>query len=257
MDNEKFGKFFAELRKEKNLTQQDIAQRFNITNKAVSKWERGLSFPDISMLKPISEFFNVSILELLNGRRNTSQEIDIDARVLTILKQVEREKNRKIRKIIIISTIIIVAILVIYIGLGLSKSKLKTYNPIRAAIGYIRVTKFNEKYVEVGNIPTKTIYANSDFNIEEYMKNIGYKKLEGLAIKSGIDDFYTNGEIKVLVNRYSGKGVAIYEWEKELPYNQEKYEPLKLPNENTIYNNVEDPFIYILDIHNAIDKEKI
>ena len=253
MDNEKFGKFFAELRKEKNLTQQDIAQKFNITNKAVSKWERGLSFPDISMLKPISEFFNVSILELLNGERNTSQEIDIDARVLTILKQIEHEKNRKIRKTIIIFIIIIVAILLMYMGLAFSKSELKTYNPIRALIGYIRVTKFDEKYVEVGNIPTKTIYANSDFNIEEYMKNLGYKKLEGLAIKAGTDDYYTNGEIKVLVNGYSRKGVAIYEWEKEVPYNQEKYEPLKVPNENTVYNNIENPIIYIQESGNRVN----
>lgn len=105
MDNEKFGKFFVELRKEKNLTQQELAEKFNVTNKAISKWERGMSFPDISMLKPLSEFFNVSILELLNGERNTTQETDIDARVLAILKQVEHEKNQKIRKVIISSII--------------------------------------------------------------------------------------------------------------------------------------------------------
>lgn len=243
MDNKKFGEFFVKLRKEKNLTQQDIAKKFNITNKAVSKWERGLSFPDISMLKPISEFFNVSILELLNGERSKSQEPDFDARVLVILKQLEREKKKKIRKVIITSVIIIILVLGFYIGISLSKSELKTYNPIRAVIGYIKVSKFNEECVEVGNIPTKTIYANIKFNIEEYMKDLGFSKLENLTIKAG-DDVYTNGKIKVLVNRYFRKDIVIYEWEEELPYNQEKDEPLKVPqiNEN---NNTEVPIIYI------------
>lgn len=248
MDNEKFGKFFAELRKEKNLTQQDIAQKLNITNKAVSKWERGLSFPDISMLKPISEFFNVSILELLNGERNKTQEIDIDSRVLTILKQVEHEKNRKIRKVIITSIIFVIVILGLYMGISWSKMELKTYNPIRAAIGYIRVAKFNEAYVEVGNIPTKTIYANSDFSIEEYMKNLGYRKIEGLAAKAGIDDFYTNGTEKILIEKFNRKGIYIYQFGKPSEYNDEKNAPLKVPKGNTTYNNIEDPFIYIQDI---------
>lgn len=222
MDNEKFGKFFVELRKEKNMTQQEIANKFNVTNKAVSKWERGLSFPDISMLKPISEFFGVTILELLNGERNRNKDIDIDTRVLTILKQVENEKNKKIRKVILKTIIFVIFTLLIYTSLFFSKSELHTYNPIRAFIGYIRVSEFNEQYVEVGNIPNKTIYANSDFNIEKYMNDLGYKKLEGLATKAGIDDFYTNGEIKVLVSRYSRKGIAIYEFENETPYHEEK-----------------------------------
>ena len=254
MDNEKFGKFFVELRKEKSMTQQDVAEKFNVTNKAVSKWERGLSFPDISMLKPLSEFFGVSILELLNGERNKTQEIDIDTRVLKILKQVEHEKNWKIRKVIIISVIFVFVILGLYMGISASKIELKTYNPIRAVIGYIRVSKFGETYVEVGNIPTKTIYANSDFNIEEYMNNLGYRKLEGLAIKSGIDDFYTNGEIKVLINRYSRKGIAIYEWEKESPYNEDEYKPLKVPqtNYNTL-NNIELPIVNVVEPGNVIN----
>lgn len=255
MDNEKFGNFIVKLRKEKNMTQQDVANKFNVTNKAVSKWERGQSFPDISMLKPLSEFFNVSILELLNGERNQEKEIDIDTRIITILKQIEHEKNIKIRKVIIVSTIIVLFIFALYIGIGVSKAELKTYNPVRAVIGYIRVSKFNDEFVEVGNIPTKTIYANSNFNIEEYMNKLGYKKIEGLSIKSG-DDFYTNGGVKVLVSRYSRKGINIYEWEKESPYNHEKDEPLKLPNinENTVNSNIQNPIIYIQDSSNIINE---
>ena len=201
------------------------------------------------MLKPLSEFFDVSILELLNGERNQIKEIDIDTRIITILKQIEHEKNRKIRKVIIISIIVVLFFLAMYIGIGTSKIELKTYNPIRAVIGYIRVSKFNEEYVEVGNIPTKTIYANLDFNIEEYMNELGFRKVEGLTVKTG-NDFYTNGEIKVLINRYFKKGIYVYEWEKESPYNKEKDVLLKLPtiNENTVNSNIQNAIIYIQDV---------
>lgn len=71
MNNEKFGDFILKLRKEKGLTQQELANKLYITDKAVSKWERGLSFPDIELLIPIAEIFSISVLELLKGEKNT------------------------------------------------------------------------------------------------------------------------------------------------------------------------------------------
>ena len=69
MDKEKTGQLIAQLRKEKGLTQKQLADALNVTDKAVSKWERGLSFPDISMLEPISEILDISIMEILAGAR--------------------------------------------------------------------------------------------------------------------------------------------------------------------------------------------
>lgn len=67
--NEKFGEFIKSLRKEKNLTQNLLAEKLYITDKAVSKWERGISMPDISLLSPLSQILGVSVAELLNGER--------------------------------------------------------------------------------------------------------------------------------------------------------------------------------------------
>ncbi len=69
IDNHKFGKFISELRKEKGMTQKELADLLFVTDKAVSKWERGLSLPDISLLLPLKEIFEVSITELLNSER--------------------------------------------------------------------------------------------------------------------------------------------------------------------------------------------
>lgn len=56
MDNQKLGIFITELRKEKGLTQAQLAQKLNVTDKAVSKWERGVGFPDIKLLEPLENF---------------------------------------------------------------------------------------------------------------------------------------------------------------------------------------------------------
>lgn len=69
MDKEKMGSFIVQLRKGKKLTQRDLAEQLHITDKAVSKWERGVSFPDISLLEPLASILDVSVLELLKGER--------------------------------------------------------------------------------------------------------------------------------------------------------------------------------------------
>lgn len=67
MDQEKFGKFIKKLRKDNNLTQDELAKKLGVTYQAVSKWENGKSIPDIAILKTISLLFNVNIDELLDG----------------------------------------------------------------------------------------------------------------------------------------------------------------------------------------------
>ena len=64
-----FGSFLAQLRKEKGMTQKELAACLYVSDKAVSKWERGLSVPDISLLVPLAEQLNVTVAELLQGYR--------------------------------------------------------------------------------------------------------------------------------------------------------------------------------------------
>ena len=87
IDNAQFGSFVAQLRREKGYTQKQMAQRLCISDKAVSKWERGLSLPDISMLLPLAEALEVSVTELLESRR-------IDVAESTDMEQVEEIVKR-------------------------------------------------------------------------------------------------------------------------------------------------------------------
>lgn len=69
IDKVKFGKFIAELRRDRKLTQKELAQSLFISDKAVSKWETGASLPDTALLVPLSELLGVSVTELLLCRR--------------------------------------------------------------------------------------------------------------------------------------------------------------------------------------------
>ena len=87
MDNEKFGNFIKDLRKEKGLTQKELGAKLNITDKAISKWERGLSFPDITMLNSLANFFEIDVSELLNGEKGIKEEIDVEALIQEAIKK--------------------------------------------------------------------------------------------------------------------------------------------------------------------------
>ncbi len=69
MDVMKIGAFLKELRMERNLTQEKLAEQLNVSNRTISRWETGRNMPDISMLVEIAEFYDVSIPEIINGER--------------------------------------------------------------------------------------------------------------------------------------------------------------------------------------------
>jgi len=73
---QKMGQFISELRKSQKMTQKDLAVKLHISDKAVSKWERGLSCPDTSLLSPLSDILGITISELLKGERNSEEVIN-------------------------------------------------------------------------------------------------------------------------------------------------------------------------------------
>ena len=75
MNQEKIGLFIKNLRKEKGYTQKDIAKKLGVTDRAISKWERGLGCPDVSLLEDLSHILDVSISELLKGERLIDKDV--------------------------------------------------------------------------------------------------------------------------------------------------------------------------------------
>ena len=75
MDKQQLGAFIAENRKRQGMTQQRLAEALHVTDKAVSKWERGLSYPDVTLLQPLAEVFHLRVDDLLTCRAAEKEEI--------------------------------------------------------------------------------------------------------------------------------------------------------------------------------------
>ena len=113
MDYEKIGKFIYELRKNKKLTQKDLAESLNVTIQAVSKWERGLGCPDVSLLRPLSEYLGVSISELLNGEKIKKENV-LEKADDILMKNLEENDKRTRKERLIFVTFLVGLILIFY-----------------------------------------------------------------------------------------------------------------------------------------------
>ncbi len=99
MNQEKIGKFILELRKEKNMTQMDLADKIGVTDRAISKWENGKGMPDLSLIQPLCKELGITINDLLSGEKidkNDYQE-KFEENVLNTIKY----SNEKIIKCIV------------------------------------------------------------------------------------------------------------------------------------------------------------
>ena len=95
MNAEKFGTFIAKCRKEKGMTQLELAEKLMVTDKAVSRWERGKGFPDIGLLLPLADALDLSLTELMCSERKSKEEhYPQDDTALAVLMESAVEMNR-------------------------------------------------------------------------------------------------------------------------------------------------------------------
>ena len=100
MNQERIGKFISELRKEKSMTQDQLAEKLGVTDKSISRWENGKTMPDLSMLTILSRELNVEISELLNGRRMNKEELEkLRDTINNIIEYSNEEKKVKTSKL--------------------------------------------------------------------------------------------------------------------------------------------------------------
>jgi transcriptional regulator with XRE-family HTH domain len=106
MDNKKIGNFIAEMRKANNMTQKDLAEQLNVTDKAVSKWERGMGYPEITTIPSLAKVLNISTSELMLGQKidsdtgNSSDPEVIVSDTMEFVEQAHRQKTLITKNII-------------------------------------------------------------------------------------------------------------------------------------------------------------
>ena len=200
MNQEKIGKFISSLRKEKNMTQLDLAEKLNISDRAVSKWERGINLPDASLMIELSKMFNVTINELLNGEIIKNNYMEKAEEKLLELQERNDEYAKKMLNLeyvigfsasITFITLIFVAsfinmdswirILLIILGLVIFAIGMIFSIKIEPQAGYYECQKCHHKY-----IPTyKSVLFSKHINRTRKMKcpNCGEKSWQKKVIK--------------------------------------------------------------------------
>lgn len=106
MDQIKIGKFLAELRKEKGMTQEQLAEKFYVARRTVSRWETGSNMPDMDILIELSDFYSVDLREILDGERRTENvEKEVKETVLKVAEY-ENEGKKRISIVVIVYSVL-------------------------------------------------------------------------------------------------------------------------------------------------------
>ena len=154
MDLNQISNLIKNKRKEKGLTQEELAQKIHVTEKAISRWETGRGTPDISLLVPLSEVLEVSVSEILKGKEDKKE----DRNILEIVEYIDNAKKKKNKYVIPIATALYGILLLLYLWY------LKNdYNPDKAVhISYL------------GELIINLFFMSSIFIINRYISNFYY-----------------------------------------------------------------------------------
>lgn len=100
MDQIKIGAFLKELRKEHNLSQEQLAERFNVSSRSISRWENGNTMPDISVMIELADFYDIDIRDLLRGERKSEQmDENLKETLVMVAEYTEAEKAKILKKV--------------------------------------------------------------------------------------------------------------------------------------------------------------
>ena len=114
MDQIKIGSFIKELRKEQNLTQEELAEKFNVARRTVSRWETGSNIPDLDILIEMADFYDVNLREILDGERKSEKmNEELKETVLKVAEYSNEEKKRDTRRVLGYFVLGIVALIMV------------------------------------------------------------------------------------------------------------------------------------------------
>ena len=203
MNKESFGSFIKELRQNKNLTQQELADLLYLDVSAVSKWERGLCFPDIAVLIPLTEVLNISLYDLLRGEKVNKKEVEETLK--NTINYSNSELNRKKKKYFAVCSAIVVAVLIISAISIILISNNNEMKPIvkKDAIHEINyyskyktsINDENGEKVELLLMKLPLNWKERTFNIDDNKININYEVSYDKVVKTYKDKEYVNSAI--------------------------------------------------------------
>lgn len=210
MNNVKTGQFILARRKELGFTQNQLAEKLSVTDKAVSKWENGKCAPDISTLIPLSEVLEVSVVEILNGKRMEQTELQVEAELVLIDTM---QKTKKKILLSIICTVAVVLFLLLLMPAHNYFSTISIHNMealTEKAYAVSGTTPKDEEDNYVLKIVNKGDYLVFLIEDQQYISNVVFKKndmfrdrYELCLVESG------RSKGKMYVNGFGEDGMAV------------------------------------------------
>ena len=148
MDQIKIGKFIAELRKTKNMTQQQLGEKIGVSSKTISKWETGKGMPDLSSLKPLSDCLEISINELLSGEKIEEEKYadKLEENIINTIEYSDKQVNNK--KNLIGILLIVFGVFISFSAMSIFASESSwgsIYSVFGIIVSLIGISKFTKK----------------------------------------------------------------------------------------------------------------
>lgn len=243
MDAIKFGSFVARVRKDKNMTQAELASKIKVTDKAVSRWERGLGFPDINTLEPLAEALGVSVLELMKSEKIETEDIQCEDATL-ILKDTIQEAssqrllNKKQYQMIAIGIAVLFLIVSVALIFALTRSR---YVPLIQCEDATQRTSVESILLRDG-IPYKVLSDDLTVTVLEKYRSRANITLGAEDIKCAA---YTTDNDSMLQIKLKDDIIACFD---------------EIKNANVIINTLSDEEKYIgilLELQSDLSTEKI
>lgn len=240
MDNKKFGNFLKDLRKEQKLTQEDLAKEFIVDRGTISKWERGEYIPTSDMLLNISNYFGLTINELLAGERLNKDNKEIINKITRDVLKEKENKSKLVKRILLIGILTILLLITMF----LSYYFINNYKSISVYRLSAENNKFNiddglmiiskeKSYIKIGEIQTYEndkiisirLYYKKDNKEYEIYKN---SKIEMTIVNIfGVDEIFKYEDIN-----YIKEDLYI-----DIEYNDSDKETLELTVKKDFTNN--------------------
>lgn len=203
MDPKKTGNIISEARKQANMTQKELAEKLYVSDKAVSKWERGLCFPDIAVLIPLTEVLSISLYDLLRGEKMNKKEVEETLK--NTINYSNSELKRKKKKYFTICSIIVVVILLISMVSIILISNNNEMKPIVEKDAIYEINHYSRYQTSISNESREKIelllmklplnWKERTFNIDDNKININYEVSYDKVVKTYNDKKYVNKAI--------------------------------------------------------------
>lgn len=212
MNQIKIGSFLRDLRKEKGLTQEELAEHFNISARTVSRWETGSNMPELSILVEMSEFYEVGIKEIIDGERERTLDVkdseikDTLVKVVDYSNEYSRKKVKKVWIIVFSLLLVLLAVILIVptalftdnkggntaeVKIDYGASSIYTKADMDEAIELIKTKFASWEGCELHSISYKSDECNRKENIE-WLNSIGNRDTEYTQCIELLSDFYSS-----------------------------------------------------------------